>query len=131
MRYVMSSDVATTTMAARIHLQFATPTMRLARPISDANGRLVAGIGTLLSPGVVRVLRHMAVQSVLVEDAGDVASWEQVRTPAEEHLALAARFAKEPVTPPLAEIQAAIGRRIERRAAANASVATTAVEGDA
>ena len=118
-------------MATRIHLQFATPTMRLARPISDATGRLVAGIGTVLSPGVVRVLRHMAVQSVLVEDAGELAAWEQVRTPAEEQLALAARFAPEAVTPPLAEIQAAIGRRIERRAAASAEVVTTAVEGTA
>src|SRR5690349_18471672 len=118
-------------MAARIHLQFATPTMRLARPISDANGRLVAGIGTMLSPGVVRVLRHMAVQSVLVEDAGDLPAWEQVRTPAEEHAALAARFAAEPRTPPLAEIEAAIGRLIDRRAAAraDAGAASTAVEG--
>ncbi|MEO6026536.1 MAG: hypothetical protein ABIR79_06685 [Candidatus Binatia bacterium] len=111
-------------MAARIHLQFVTSAMKLARPITDANGRLVAGIGTMLSPGVVRVLRHMAVQSVLVEDAGSVAQWEQVRTPAEEHLALAARFANETLTPPLAEIQAAIARRIDRRAA----VATAAGE---
>lgn len=103
--------------------------MKLARPISDANGRLVAGIGTMLSSGVVRVLRHMAVQSVLVEDAGSLAAWEQVRTPAEEQLVLAARFAHEAVTPPLAEIQAAIGRLIERRAAANADVATSTVEG--
>ena len=116
-------------MATRIHLQFATPTMRLARPISDANGRLVAGLGTLLSPGVVRVLRHMAVQSVMVEDAGLVAPWEQVRTPAEEQCALARRFAKEAMTPPLAEIQAAIGRLIERRAATSAAVAPSAVEG--
>ena len=118
-------------MAARIHLQFATPTMRLARPIIDANGRLVAGIGTLLSPGVVRVLRHMAVQSVLVEDAGSVAAWEEVRTPAEEQRVLAARFARETVTPPLAEIQAAIARLIDRRAATSAAAASTSdvVEG--
>jgi hypothetical protein len=48
-------------------LQFATP-QRLARPISDANGRLVAGIGTLLSAGWCD-RRHMALQSVLVDDA--------------------------------------------------------------
>jgi hypothetical protein len=102
-------------MAARIHLQFATPAMRLARAISDADGRLVAGVGTVLSAGVVRVLRHMAVQSVLVEDGGGLASWEAVRTPQEEQQALATRFAGETITPPLAEIQAAIARRIERR----------------
>jgi hypothetical protein len=105
-------------MAARIHLQFATPRMRLARPISDANGRLVAGVGTMLSPGVVRVLRHMAVQNVLVEDAGDLTTWERVQSPEEERAALTARFAGERLTPPLEEIQAAILRRIERRGAA-------------
>ena len=112
-------------MAARIHLQFATPRMRLARPISDANGRLVAGVGTLLSPGVVRVLRHMAVQSVMVEDGGDLAAWQQVRTPEEEHAALAGRFAGEPLTPPLAEIQAALARRIDRRAASDGDPTAT------
>jgi hypothetical protein len=109
-------------MAVRIHLQFATPQMRLARPISDVEGRLVAGVGTMLSPGVVRVLRHMAVQSVLVEDAGDLASWEKVRTADDELAALAARFAFDPLTPALQEIHAAIVRRIERRAAERPSV---------
>lgn len=104
-------------MAARIHLQFATPRMRLARPISDANGRLVAGVGTTLSPGVVRVLRNMAVQSVLVEDAEGLAAWEQVRTAEEEHLALAFRFKGEEATAALSEIRAAIERHIDRRAA--------------
>ena len=116
-------------MATRIHLQFATPQMRLARPISDANGRLVAGIGTTLSPGVVRVLRHMAVQSVMVEDGVGHSAWAQVRTVSDEHAALAARFAGETVTPPLAEIQAAIARRIEQRAAIATEANTTALEG--
>jgi hypothetical protein len=130
MRYVMRNDVAKTTMAVRIHLQFATSEMKLARPISDANGRLVAGVGTLLSAGVVRVLRHMAVQSVVVEDAGARGSWQHVRTVEEEQAALAARFAGEDLTPPLAEIQAANARRFERRAAAAAAApASTAVEG--
>jgi hypothetical protein len=127
MRYVMSNGVATTTMAVRVHLQFATPAMRLARPISDGNGRLVAGIGTVLSPGVVRVLRHMAVQSVMVDGLGALAPWEQVRTAEEELAVLKVRFAGENVTPPLAEIEAAIARHLERRAAAVAP--STAVEG--
>lgn len=116
-------------MAVRIHLQFATPQMRLARPISDANGRLVAGVGTILSPGVVRVLRHMAVQSVTVDDANGLAPWQQVRTVAEELAALDARFAAETVTPPFAEIHAAIARRIERRAETSAATRSMAVEG--
>jgi hypothetical protein len=114
-------------MAVRVHLQFATGHMRLARPISDASGRLVAGVGTMLSPGVVRVLRHMAVQSVVVDDAGELASWERVRTIAEEQEGLAARFAKEPPTPPLLEIRAALARHLERRAA-RATAATEASE---
>lgn len=108
-------------MGVRIHLQYATPQMRLARAISDARGRLVAGIGTGLSPGVVRVLRQMAVQSVVVDDAGARAPWEQVRTLAEEQAALAARFVAEPPTPALAEVRAALSRYLERRAAALAA----------
>lgn len=104
-------------MAVRIHLQFATPHMRLAHPISDAEGRLVAGLGTMLSSGVVRVLRHMAVQSVVVEEAGDLATWAQVLSVEDEQAALAARFAGGTITAPLVEIRAAIARRIQRRAA--------------
>jgi hypothetical protein len=111
-------------MAVRIHLQFATPQMRLARPITDAGGRLVAGVGTSLSAGVVRVLRHMAVQAVLVEDAGDVPAWERVHTASEELAALRARFAGEPTTAPLDEIHSALARRIERRAAEQAAAPT-------
>lgn len=116
-------------MAVRIHLQFATPQMRLARPISDTNGRLVAGLGTMLSAGVVRVLRQMAVQSVTVEDGAAVSAWEKVRTVEEEQAALTARFTGETLTPPLAEIQAAIARRLDQRAAAAAAVSCEAVEG--
>lgn len=117
-------------MAVRIHLQFATPGMRLARPISDANGRLIAGLGTMLSAGVVRVLRHMAVQSVMVEEAPGLATWERVRTVDEEHAALAARFAGELMTPALAEIQAAIARRLDQRAALVCATVSAAVEGE-
>jgi hypothetical protein len=116
-------------MAVRIHLQFATPQMRLARPISDAGGRLVAGIGTQLTPGVVRVLRHMAVQSVLVEDAPELAAWQRVQTVEEQLAALDARFADEPPSPALGEIHAAIARRIERRTAEASAAPTAAVEG--
>ncbi|MCC6849584.1 MAG: hypothetical protein IT294_13865 [Deltaproteobacteria bacterium] len=113
-------------MGVRIHLQYAKPQMRLARPITDASGRLVAGVGTVLSPGVVRVLRQMALQSVVVDGAGAEASWERVRTLDEERSALAARFAAEPPTPPLVDIRAAIDRHLERRAATFARGAAVA-----
>jgi len=105
-------------MAVRIHLQFATPQMRLARPMHDGDGRLVAGAGTLLSASVVRVLRHMAVQTVLVEEAGQLAAWQCVQTDDEERVALEARFASETMTPALVEVHEALLRRIERRAGA-------------
>jgi hypothetical protein len=40
------------------------------------------------------------------------------------------RFAGETVTAPLAEIQAAIGRHLDRRAATAAASTSTAVEGE-
>jgi hypothetical protein len=70
----------------------------------------------------------MAVQSVMVEDAPGLNDWQRVGTVEEEQAELATRFAREAMTPALLEIQAAIGRLLERRAVARAA-ATTAVEG--
>ena len=55
-------------MAVRVPLQFAKATMRLARPIFDSDGRLLAGNGTLLNDSVTRLLRKMALQTVVVEE---------------------------------------------------------------
>jgi hypothetical protein len=103
-------------MPARVALEFAKPTMRLARPIFDADGRLVAGVGTQLGPRVVTVLRTMAVQSVPVVE-GDAEPWEVVAPLADELAALDARFAGTPSTPPLAAVHDAIVRRLAGRAA--------------
>src|SRR5258705_288097 len=58
--------------------------MRLARPIADADGRLIAGTGTQLSPSVVRALRKLAIQTVPVVESDDVASWVRTRPLADE-----------------------------------------------
>ena len=53
----------------RVSLQFARPTMRLARAICDGQGRLLAGRGTALDDRMVHALRKLAVQTVLVTGA--------------------------------------------------------------
>lgn len=104
-------------MAVRVHLQFVKPSMRLARPIFDPDGKLVAGSGTHLGDNVVRVLRNMAVQSVLVVDTDELKSWEAIRPLEEEIRALDERFGPTDVGAPLADLRAAIVRHLQRRAA--------------
>jgi len=104
-------------MAVRVPLQFVKPPMRLARPVLDGEGRLVAGAGTVLGESVVRTLRNLALQSVLVEGGTDLPSWETVEPLEVELRDLADRFGAEPDAGPRAELRAAIGRYLERRAA--------------
>ena len=103
-------------MPVRVHLSAVRPTMRLARAVLDPDGRVVAGAGTLLREGQVRVLRRMALQSLLVEDA-EVASWEAVRPLADELVDLDGRFGMLAADDPLANLKAAIARRLAARAA--------------
>ena len=89
--------------------------MRLARPIVDGTGKLVAGAGTLLREGIVRILRSMAVQSVLVTDEKDLGVWETIRPLADELAELDARLGPAP-SGPLAEIRDALARHLTARA---------------
>ncbi len=91
--------------------------MRLARPVCDAEGKLVAGGGTALAGPVVRTLRKMAIQTVLVVDSPDVASWERTRPLDEELRDLERRLDRESSEEPLAALRAAITRRLCKRAA--------------
>jgi hypothetical protein len=91
--------------------------MRLARPISDAQGRLIASTGTLLSDSVVRLLRQAAIQSVLVTATKDLAPWEIVRPVEDDVAELWRRVARERVDPALVTIRAAIERHLHARAA--------------
>ncbi len=127
-------------MPTRVELRFARPPMRLARPIVDGEGRLIAGTGTVLDDRVVRVLRTMAVQTVLV--AGDqIDSWERVKSLAEELQDLDRRFASRPAdaerghgrgsTAARAELHAALARRLERRAARLAAAPDAVAGGSA
>jgi hypothetical protein len=101
---------------ARVPLEFAKPTMRLAKPICDANGRVLAGSGSLLTPSVVRLLRRLAIQTVVVDgDEADMAGWEAIRPLAEERQLLAKRLGQ--VTPRSARalLNDALDRRLVRR----------------
>jgi hypothetical protein len=103
-------------MPVRVPLQFAKPTMRLAKPICDAEGRLVAGSGTALTDAVVRTFRKLAMQTVLIADSDDVASWERTRPLSEALLELERRIDREPNNEVLGILRAAITRHLCKRA---------------
>ena len=103
-------------MPVRVPLRFAKPTMRLAKPICDADGRLVAGSGTALTDAVVRTFRKLAMQTVLVTDGGDIASWERTRPLSDDLLDLERRIDREPESELLGVLRAAITRHLCKRA---------------
>ena len=103
-------------MAVRVPLRFAKATMRLARPICDADGRLVAGSGTALTEHVLRTLRKMAIQTVLVAEDDDIETWERTKPLADELLELERRLDREPPSEPLTALRAAITRHLCKRA---------------
>ncbi len=102
-------------MSARVPLEFVNETMRLAQPISDAEGRLVAGAGTTLSPGVVRALRKLAIQTVLVVDNETVATWERAQALDEQLRELERRLDREPANEAMTALRAAITRHLCKR----------------
>jgi hypothetical protein len=105
-------------MSVRVLLEFAKPTMRLARPIFDGDGKLIAGSGTLLSERMVQLLRRLALQTVVVEDADDLNEWETVTAVEADLAGLEQRFRRESPAPPLRAIYEAISRRLVKRAEA-------------
>jgi hypothetical protein len=100
----------------RVSLALARPTMVLARPILDRDGRVAVGSGTTLGPRVVQVLRRLAIQSVPVVASDDVAEWERLPDGAGARAELAARFAREPETESMKALHDAVLRCFERRA---------------
>lgn len=104
-------------MPIRVLLQSLKPTMRLARPIFDADGGLVAGAGTQLRDGVLRALRKMALQSVLVVDSDKIPQWDTLRPLGEELADLDRRIGAEERRGALAALHAAVARHLTTRAA--------------
>jgi len=90
--------------------------MRLARPLFDRDGLLIAGSGTKLGESLLRVLRKLAVQSVPVVDTDDLASWETIRPLEQELDDLRRRFRSEAASDALVLLREAAVRHLERRA---------------
>ena len=95
--------------------------MRLARPVCDAEGRPIAGAGTVLDERVVRLLRRMAVQSVPVVETDDLRGWETEQPLGDELQALEERFRAASRNAALDALHDAIARQLKRRAAATAT----------
>jgi len=105
-------------MPVRVPLEFVKPTMQLAGPIVDAEGRLLAGKGTKLSERVVGSLRKLAMQTVLVDDTSELQPWETVQSLDAELRALDTRFREGldvSESPELTMLHQAIARYVERR----------------
>lgn len=102
--------------AVRVSLTLARPTMVLARPILDRDGRVAVGAGTALGPRVVQILRRLAIQSVPVVASDEISSWERIPEEHQIDAALAERFAREPQTLPMVALREAVRRCFERRA---------------
>jgi hypothetical protein len=117
-------------MAARVLLQFAKPEMQLARPIWDRDGKLVVGRGSRLNERVVRLLRRMGLQTVVVEDTGGLAAWEKIPGLAHDLEELDARFTRADRSQPLEAVRRAIERHLRRRAAALESDPALAAEAE-
>ncbi|MCW5892912.1 MAG: hypothetical protein KIT14_20555 [bacterium] len=88
--------------------------MHLARALTAADGAVMAGVGTRLTPSLLRALRDQDVERVWVsEDA--VAPWE-VDVDLEQALAdLDARFAREAGDPVLAAVHTCLRNRMIAR----------------
>jgi hypothetical protein len=100
----------------RVPLALVRPTMTLARPVLDREGRVAAGSGTALGERVVQVLRRLAIQSVPVVANDDLAEWERLPDAAAARSEIAARFEREPESEPMKVLRGAVERCFERRA---------------
>lgn len=104
-------------MPVRVPLEFATDTMRLVRPVTDGDGRVVAGAGTRLDARIRRLLRRLAIQTVVVDEAAGVDGWEAVQPLPEALAALDARCGTAARAGALAALHDAVARHLARRAA--------------
>ena len=104
-------------MAVRVPLPFARPEMRLARPVCDADGRLLVGAGTALDARVCQALRRLAVQSVVVTGADGLAGWETLPPLDQQLAALRRRLIGTETSSGIDLLAAAIARYLARRTA--------------
>ena len=99
----------------RVPLAFVRPEMRLARPVCDADGRLIVGAGTALDPRVVQALRRLAIQTVVVTGAIELAGWETLPPLDDQLQALHRRLLGTERSDALQVLAAAVARYLGRR----------------
>jgi len=75
----------------------------------------MAGSGSALTPSIVRLLRRLAIQTVVVESHDGVAGWEAIRPLDEETACLQERLGPVGSGSPRALLQEALERRLVRR----------------
>jgi hypothetical protein len=90
--------------------------MRLARPLTGTDGAVVAGVGTGLTPSLVRMLLTMDVESVWVEDDVSIADWEKDKDLDDALADLANRFAHEAPDPVRDALEAALREHLQATA---------------
>lgn len=82
-------------VAVRVYTHLAPPGLTLASPTASADGALLFGRGTALSPRHLLALIEEGVAEIEVEPSAaqpEVPPWIQVAPPEETHRALEARF---------------------------------------
>jgi thiazole synthase ThiGH ThiG subunit len=97
-------------------LPFVTPDMALAKPVVDAEGRILAGAGTRLDERMLRLLRKQAIQTVVVDAPEGTVGWETVQPLSEELAALGTRFDATARSEALDVLREAVARHLARRA---------------
>src|SRR5262249_49053485 len=100
----------------KIRLRCVKQRMRLARPLVGPDGAVVAGIGTILTPSLQRMLLAMGVESVWVECDAPIAHWEEDKDLERALADLAARFAQESSDPVRDALETALGDHLRATA---------------
>src|SRR5690242_3979085 len=100
----------------RVHLRSARPALHLAQAVTTADGQLVAGLGTALTPSVVRSLTAAGIDCVWIAESDQVATWDEDPDLDRALAALDARFAGAPADAVLDALKECLRNRLRTHA---------------
>jgi hypothetical protein len=100
----------------RIHVRSARPAFHLAQAVTAGDGQLIAGLGTALTPSVVRSLTAAGVDCVWIVESDEVAAWEEDPDLDRALAALDARFAGVPADAVLDALKECLRNRLRAHA---------------